>query len=1121
MIILGLLITTMAFGQDAVLKHSYTFEEGTYDETTVYDQVGTANGTLGGDKISIANGGATVSGATVNSDGWISFDGTEIGLATFTNGGITLEAYLETGNVLNSGYTMLAYFGTGTPGNGCFWVQPTRAGNETRIETNNTSSTITASLMDYEVDDGKKHHLVATLSSDALTYYLDGVIIAETSTGGADYISTIGTEVANLFRGVDGWNDPNYNATLDEFNIYDGVIDHSTLVNHAGEFLGIELDNVLLASITSTLGTFNVPFDPENLDYELTVPYGTTSINLTAVPDASVSTVTMIDGLGNEITDGNVTFGNDGVDIEIIVTGADGFTSVSYYVAVFTDAPELVSTLSDIQLSSGTLSPEFDTYTTDYTVYIPEGTNSVDLTAVPVWDGEIITGDGTIDMSSGQASTVINVTSEDGSSSMAYNIDLYWTVLIPGNEYYVQHELSKYVLTGVDRSAPQISPAVKDDSTQLFTIIESDVPQQYYLKNRKGLYLQLANTANVWDMTMRDNITVDADSSKFTFDEFEPGRFTMHAVKRAAFTNDLCGTNNISVGGVFSDKWPGNGLANWNLLPADKVYYPSDNTLASISLDVVALRPTFTPLRFDYTVVLPYGTTSMTLDAEATDATASISGTGSIDVSDGEGTAVITVTAADGQSSKEYKVHYKVDHPAEIVHSYTFADGTAMDQVGTADGEVHGGTIADGAFTSTVDGDYIVLPSEDIAINTYSSITLEAYVLTGENPAWTMLGYFGNTSGGSDCFWMTIARNDNVSRAETATYGGATNANGVEPGVGELHHVVAELSNDTISLYLDGSLSAKTATGADYLISQIATSRAWICYGAYNDPTYKGTIYEFNIYEGLMDEATIAERANNFPVEDETSNATITDLMVDGVTVEGFSPYVMDYTVSLPGGTSDAPAVTATTKNDNASVDVADAATLPGTTTVTVTAADGTTTLTYTITWAVPLSSNAALADIMVDGASIEGFDGKTLNYIYNVPEGTTDVPVITVTTADANATAEITAASGIPGTTTILVTAQDGTTKTYKVNFQIASAVGSLDNALILVYPTISNSDFKVKTDRASSIVTIFNAAGSQIIKQEIEGNEATIQVPKQGMYFIQVETNGAMRTFKVIKTN
>lgn len=1117
-----LLVTSLVMAQ-ATLKHSYTFEEGTFDATTVFDQVGTLNGTLGGTKISVGNGKATVSGATANSDGWISFDGVALALSTYSRG-ISLEAYLETGQTLNSSYTMLAYFGTATPGNGCLWIQPTRAANETRIETNNRSTTITALKSGYEVDDGKKHHLVAILSPEALTYYLDGMVLAQTLTNGSDYISTIGTEVANFFRGVDGWNDPNYNASLEEFNIYEGVLDHSTLVGHAGDYLGLELDNVLLDTLYASLGTFDQEFNAEILEYELMVPYGTRSVKLTAIAEANISTVTMYDGNGNEVADGVFTFGEEGDDIEITVDAADGVTSISYYVSIFIDNPALVATLSDIQLSAGNLKTAFDANVTEYVVYVPKGTNSVDVTGIPSWAGATVTGGGTIDLSSGSAMTNLVVTSEDKSSNMVYIIKLIWTDFKLDKEFYIQHELAKCVITGVKSTLITMTPAIKDDSTQLFKILNSGVKDQYYLQNKTGQYLALAKTANVWDITMSAKLTTDKDSSRFYLNEFEPGRYTIHAVKRSAFENDMLGTNySRSNEGIYSDKYPGNVLTTWNLLPADNVFYPSDNTLSDLSIDVIALHPHFEPLRFNYDITLPLGTTALNIGATATDATASVSGAGAIDVSNGEGTISVTVTAADNQSSKTYKINYRVDSPATLVHSYTFADGTAQDQVGDADGVVNKGSIVNGAFQSTVDGDYIILPSEEIAINTYSSITIEAYVEAGVNPGWTMLAYFGDNSGGSNTFWLSIARNDDVTRIEANTHSSQNYTTGIEPAAGEKHHIVGKLTNDTIYLYMDGALSTKTATNADFHISQIATSTAWLGFGAYNDPTWKGILYEFNIYEGLMDDATIAARAHNFPSEDETGNATLSDLMVNGTTIANFSSFKMRYDLVLPAGTTTAPKITATPKNSKSTVVVTDATAVPGVAIVTVTAEDGITKNTYTVNLMHPVSKDATLSDIKVDGVSISGFASGTHTYEINLPTGTTNVPVITATASDANATFELFEASSLNESTAIVVTAPDGKTSiTYVVHFKVSNSSNNMaDYSSVFVYPTISNSDFVLRTNNKVCAVSVFNVSGRKIYQCITRQNEEVIRVPENGIYLIKVGFEGTVKTFKVIKTN
>lgn len=79
------------------------------------------------------------------------------------------------------------------------------------------------------------------------------------------------------------------------------------------------------------------------------------------------------------------------------------------------------------------------------------------------------------------------------------------------------------------------------------------------------------------------------------------------------------------------------------------------------------------------------------------------------------------------------------------------------------------------------------------------------------------------------------------------------------------------------------------------------------------------------------------------------ADATLSDLLVDGETVDGFSPSTLNYTVELPFGTTEVPTVTAETNNTNATYQINAATTLPGTTDVVVTSEDETNTLTYSI----------------------------------------------------------------------------------------------------------------------------------------------------------------------------
>ncbi|MGB5419323.1 T9SS type A sorting domain-containing protein [Algibacter sp.] len=86
---------------------------------------------------------------------------------------------------------------------------------------------------------------------------------------------------------------------------------------------------------------------------------------------------------------------------------------------------------------------------------------------------------------------------------------------------------------------------------------------------------------------------------------------------------------------------------------------------------------------------------------------------------------------------------------------------------------------------------------------------------------------------------------------------------------------------------------------------------------------------------------------------------------------------------------------------------------------------------------ATPSGTDANLSDLQVDAVTIAGFAPGTLSYTYAVPNGTTIVPTVTATPNDAAANAVITPAASLPGSTTVVVTAGDGTTtKTYTVSF-------------------------------------------------------------------------------------
>jgi hypothetical protein len=90
-----------------------------------------------------------------------------------------------------------------------------------------------------------------------------------------------------------------------------------------------------------------------------------------------------------------------------------------------------------------------------------------------------------------------------------------------------------------------------------------------------------------------------------------------------------------------------------------------------------------------------------------------------------------------------------------------------------------------------------------------------------------------------------------------------------------------------------------------------------------------------------------------------------------------------------------------------------------------------------------PAGTDATLSDLKVNGVTIKDFSVFTRDYTYMVPYGITDVPEITVTTTDENATYIVDSAKTLQDTTFIKVTALDAvTTLTYRLMFKVESGI-------------------------------------------------------------------------------
>ena len=134
-------------------------------------------------------------------------------------------------------------------------------------------------------------------------------------------------------------------------------------------------------------------------------------------------------------------------------------------------------------------------------------------------------------------------------------------------------------------------------------------------------------------------------------------------------------------------------------------------------------------------------------------------------------------------------------------------------------------------------------------------------------------------------------------------------------------------------------------------------------------------------------------------------------------------------------------------------------------------------------------SNNDTLSDLKVDGTTITGFHPDTLTYNVELPYGTTTVPTVTYTLSDSKASAVKTDAASLPGSTTVQVTAEDGSTQTYTINFTVAApnteaniltfTVAGVDATIDAVNHTIT-ANVPYSTDITNLVATFTLSAGA-----------------------------------------
>ena len=183
-------------------------------------------------------------------------------------------------------------------------------------------------------------------------------------------------------------------------------------------------------------------------------------------------------------------------------------------------------------------------------------------------------------------------------------------------------------------------------------------------------------------------------------------------------------------------------------------------------------------------------------------------------------------------------------------------------------------------------------------------------------------------------------------------------------------------------------------------------------------------------------------------VNELSKNARPSNIKYNGTSLPNFNPYVYNYNVELPFGTTTVPSIDVVYAESGQSHTVVNPTSLPGTATVTVSAPDVAYTQQYTINYTLAALTDNTLTDIQVNGKTITGFSPTTNNYVVELPIGTTTDPVITWSTNYPSDQTIVLDNQGISGGATISVT-PNGTnlTRTYRLRFVISASTYSYLN--------------------------------------------------------------------------
>jgi hypothetical protein len=238
--------------------------------------------------------------------------------------------------------------------------------------------------------------------------------------------------------------------------------------------------------------------------------------------------------------------------------------------------------------------------------------------------------------------------------------------------------------------------------------------------------------------------------------------------------------------------------------------------------------------------------------------------------------------------------------PAVLQHRYSF-DTDAGDSVGSANGSLmSGASVSDGAARLDGVNDYVNLPGATIAINTYTSLTFEAWWTHNSQASWQRVFDFGSNSPERDyIFYSPVSAPGDIGPSQNF----AIENNGVENrllGTNKLpngsYHMacVVDAINGELRYYLNGALVGSSPL--TNTLAGVSNANAYLGKSLFASDAYlSGSLDEFRIWQGTLtaDEvaASFAAGPDDLPPPRDIDKDGMPDLWE---TANGLEPEIND-----------------------------------------------------------------------------------------------------------------------------------------------------------------------------------------------------------------------------------